>query len=74
MSKAKPQSIIADYPTVELSGPRRLILSLGQCGRMFGVDLPEDAGPITARAELSVPHLDESGCPQDAVFRRFLLD
>jgi hypothetical protein len=44
---------------------------------MFGVELPEALGadePLPARAELSVPHLDESGCPQDAVFRRFLID
>lgn len=73
-AQAKPASLIADYPTVELAGSSRLILSLGQCGRMFGVDLPEDAGPLTARAELNVPSLDETGCPQGATFRRFLLD
>lgn len=72
MRKSHDKTIVADYPTVEMSGPSRLILSLGQCGRMFGVDLPEDAGPITDRAELRIPNLDETGCPQGAQFIRFL--
>lgn len=72
MTAKVAQTIVADYPTIEISGPNRLILSLGKCGRMFGVDLPEDAGPMTDRAELVVPNLDETGCPQGATFKRFL--
>jgi hypothetical protein len=82
MSKRKPPSlgldetIIADYPIVETSGTSRLILSLGD-GRMFGVALPTPLGkgePLPARAELTIPHLDDTGCPQGATFRRFLID
>jgi hypothetical protein len=81
MSKRKPtlelETIVADYPVVELSGPSRLILSLGKCGRMFGVMLPKPLGanePLPARAELIVPSVDETGCPQGATFSRFLID
>lgn len=77
MSKRKPdQTIFADYPTVELAGTTRLILALGD-GRMFGVDLPQPLSkdePLPARAELKIPHLDETGVPQGATFTKFLLD
>lgn len=65
------QTIFADYPVIELAGPSRLILGLGD-GRMFGVDLPADAGEPTERAELKIPSLSESGIPQNAIFTRFL--
>lgn len=71
-----PEPLVADYPTVEMSGPTRLILSLGDCGRMFGVELPEPLGadePLPARAQLVVPALDETGCPQGATFAQFLI-
>lgn len=76
MASKKPAPIVADYPTRELAGDRRLILELDD-GRLFGVDLPEAMSadePLPARAELVIDHVDEAGVPQGATFKSFLLD